>query len=86
MCGSISEYMLDTPYGLTNYTQLRRSNASMKGFFVYNYEAEFPRAPQDLANWVKSGELTPMMDISEGFLSMPQALVRLYSHQNTGHL
>ena len=32
LCGSISEYMLDEPFGLTNYTRLRRSNASMHGF------------------------------------------------------
>ena len=84
LCGSISEYMLDAPYGLTNYTRLRRSNASMNGFFVYNHEADFARAEQDLANWIRTGELTPLVDVVQGFQAMPEGLARLYSHQNIG--
>jgi len=84
LCGSISEYMLDEPYGLNNYAQLRNVNSSMNGFFVYNYTDQFSRAEADLANWVRSGELSPMVDVIEGFEAMPQGLARLYSHQNIG--
>ena len=44
LCGSISEYMRDMPFGPTNYTNLRSKNASMNGFFVYNFEEAFPEA------------------------------------------
>jgi len=84
LCGSISEYMRDEPYGLTNYTRLRSSNASMNGFFVYNHEADFPRAEEDLARWVKNDDLVPMVDIVQGFQALPSGLARLYSHQNIG--
>ena len=84
LCGSISEYMLDKPYGPTNYTKLRAVNASMNGFFVYNYGDRFAEAEEDFARWVKSGELTPLVDISQGFRAMPEALAKLYSHQNIG--
>ena len=84
LCGSISEYMLEQPYGLKNYTRLRSVNGSMNGFFVYNFEERFDEAEERLAGWVKSGEMQPLLDIVEGFESMPQGLARLYGHQNTG--
>lgn len=84
LCGSISEYMRDEPFGPTNYTRLRVANASMNGFFVYNHESEFAQAEEEMANWVKSGALTPMVDIVQGFQSMPDGLARLYSGQNIG--
>ena len=84
LCGSISEYLLDEPYGLSNYKNLRMANATMRGFFVYNHSDNFAQAENDLANWVKSGELKPIVDVSDGFESMPNALARLYSHKNTG--
>jgi len=84
LCGSISEYMLDEPYGLDNYTRLRRANASMNGFFVYNHHAEFAKAESVLADWVSSGQMQPLVDVIEGFDAMPEGLARLYSHQNVG--
>jgi len=84
LCGSISEYMLDQPYGPTNYTKLRRVNASMHGFFVYNFEKQFPYAEKALAKWVLNGDLTPLVDITDGFDAMPEGLARLYSHKNIG--
>ncbi len=84
LCGSISEYMHDEPYGLTNYTRLRRVNGSMNGFFVYNFADQFESAGHQLANWIRSGELKPVQSIVEGFENMPAALAELYSGANTG--
>lgn len=84
LCGSISEYLLEQPYGLSNYTKLRRTNASMRGFFVYNYQAQFEQAEQALADWLREGRLEPVVDVSLGFNSMPIGLARLYSHKNIG--
>ena len=84
LCGSISEYTSDRPYGLTNYTRLRRMNATMHGFFVYNFQPLFPQATEELAGWVREGRLHPVQDIVEGFESMPDALARLYDGRNVG--
>ena len=84
LCGSISEYMLDEPFGLKNYTRLRAANASMNGFFVYNMAHLFDEASQRLAHWIRAGELVPVQDIVEGFDQMPAALARLYEGQNVG--
>ena len=84
LCGSISEYLRDEPYGLNNYTNLRRSNATMQGFFIYNHVDEFDRAEQDLGEWVSEGRLTPVEHIFDGFGQMPAALASLYDGVNYG--
>lgn len=84
LCGSISEYTRDEPFGLTNYTRLRRVNGSMNGFFVYNFQHLFTQATDEMAAWVRSGQLQPVQDIVEGFEQMPDALARLYDGRNCG--
>ncbi len=84
LCGSISEYMRDTPFGLTNYTRLRAVNGSMQGFFVYNFADRFEAAGRQLAAWINSGQLRPVQNVIDGFENMPAALAELYSGANTG--
>lgn len=84
LCGSISEYTLPEPFGLTNYTRLRAKNAAMQGFFVYNFAHLFEQAGARLARWIEQGELMPVQNIVDGFDKMPAALAELYSGANTG--
>ena len=84
LCGSISEYTRDEPFGLTNYARLRNKNAMMKGFFVYNYEDRFDEALDQIARWILEDGLEPVQDMVEGFENMPGALMRLYDGNNVG--
>ncbi len=84
LCGSISEYLLDEPFGLTNYTRLRRTNSTMQGFFIYNHVDDFDRAEADMAGWLRSGDLTPAEHIFNGFDALPDALASLYDGSNHG--
>ena len=84
LCGSISEYMLDEPFGLTNYTRLRRTNSSMHGFFIYNHSREFDRAERDLGEWLAGSRIEPVEHVFDGFDRMPDALASLYSGTNIG--
>lgn len=84
LCGSISEYMRDEPFGPTNYTNLRATNSSMNGFFVYNHQDDFPEAESTLADWISAGKLKIMEDITEGFDQMPEGLAKLYAGKNKG--
>lgn len=84
LCGSISEYLLDEPYGLTNYARLRRTNSTMQGFFIYNHVADFDRAEADMCRWLASGALKPVEHVFDGFESLPDALASLYAGTNTG--
>lgn len=84
LCGSISEYLLDEPFGLKNYTKLRRTNSTMQGFFIYNHVDAFDRAEQDLGEWLSEGRLRPVEYRFDGFERMPAALASLYDGLNVG--
>lgn len=84
LCGSIAEYNLEVPRGPANYTRLRRHDASMRGFYVYNHAAGFAAAEQAMADWIRAGTLRPVQQITEGFEQLPAALMGLYSGANTG--
>ena len=84
LCGSISEYLREQRFALSNYLNLRRVNGSMSGFFVYNYQDRFGDAFDGLAAWIRAGQLKPVQDTVEGFENMPEALARLYDWRNVG--
>jgi NADPH-dependent curcumin reductase len=84
LCGSISEYTRETPFGLTNYTRLRAVEGKMGGFFVYNHVNRWYEVMDELADWIRDGKLKPIQDVIEGFEAMPEALSRLFDGKNVG--
>jgi NADPH-dependent curcumin reductase CurA len=56
----------------------------MRGFFIYDLAADFPRAERRMAQWIAEGRMRPMEDVLEGFEQVPRALMRLYDGLNTG--
>jgi hypothetical protein len=84
LCGSISEYTLESPYRLPDYTRLRRCDAQMRGFFVYNHLGDWDRAMDEMAGWIRAGKVTPVEQITDGFEQMPAALAGLYFGENIG--
>lgn len=84
LCGSISEYTRDTPFALTNYQRLRRTDSQMRGFFVYNHLHEWDRAMSEMAAWIHDGKLSPIEKMTRGFENLPGALAGLYTGQNAG--
>lgn len=84
LCGSISEYTRKEKFGLTNYTRMRDSNATMHGYFVYNFLDQFDSCNAQLADWISSGQLQPLIDQLDGFDKMPDALIGVYDGTNIG--
>ncbi len=84
LCGSISEYMREEPFGLSNYTRLRRTNSTMQGFFIYNHLDDIDRAEAQMSEWLESGQLRPIEHIFDGFDALPAALASLYDGSNYG--
>ncbi len=84
LCGSISEYQQAERQGPKNYTRLRSTDSDMRGFFVYNHAADFDQAERDMALWIREQKLRALVDISDGFEAMPDALMGLYSGTNIG--
>jgi len=84
LCGSISEYGRAEPFGLTNYTRLRRAEADMRGYFVYNHLHNFGVASDALADAIRNKTLKPLIDELVGFERMPEALIGVYDGANVG--
>ena len=67
LCGSISEYTLDTPFALANYTRLRATDSRMQGFFVYNHLDRWHAVMEDIAAWIQDGRLRPVRTSKSAF-------------------
>ena len=85
ICGGISRYEQETlPPGPANYFNLVFTRASMLGFLLNDYEAEFAMAKSRLRQWIEAGEIVYREDVQRGFDNIPATLMRLFSGQNFG--
>ncbi len=85
ICGGISRYETgQMPAGPQNYFNLIFRRATMTGFIVLDWAAEFPLIRKRLAGLVKDGRLNYREDIQHGFENAPQTMQRLFSGANRG--
>jgi hypothetical protein len=85
ICGGISRYETGTlPAGPENYFNLVFRRATMSGFIVIDWAAEFPLIRKRLAALVADGRLAYREDVQEGFENAPETLKRLFSGANKG--
>ena len=84
LCGSISEYTRKEKFGLKNYAKMRDANATMHGYFVYNYLDQFETCNAQLVDWIKTSQMKPLLDELIGFEKMPEALIGVYDGTNVG--
>ncbi len=85
VCGGISRYETgNMPAGPQNYFNLIFRRASMAGFIVIDWMAEFPAIRNRLVAMVKAGQLTYQEDIQHGFENAPKTLGRLFTGENRG--
>jgi NADPH-dependent curcumin reductase CurA len=85
ICGGISRYETGSlPAGPQNYFNLVFRRATMAGFIVIDWAAEFPAIRQRLETFVNDGRLTYREDIQHGFENAPATLKRLFSGANRG--
>jgi NADPH-dependent curcumin reductase CurA len=88
ICGAISQYNNTTPMrGPANYMALLVYRARMQGMVVMDYAAEYRRAVQELAGWMKAGKLKSREDVVEGGVdAFPEQLNKLFTGENLGKL
>ena len=85
ICGGISRYESGgMPAGPSNYFNLVFRRASMAGFIVLDWAAEFPAIRQRLEGFVADGRLAFREDIQHGFENAPETLKRLFVGANRG--
>ncbi|MGH2924838.1 MAG: NADP-dependent oxidoreductase [Solirubrobacterales bacterium] len=88
LCGAVSQYNASRPpSGPANYMQLLVMRASMAGFVIFDYADRYAEGFSELSKWLASGELRSREDVLEGDVDrFPEALLRLFSGENTGKL
>ncbi|WP_213876500.1 NADP-dependent oxidoreductase [Pseudomonas sp. dw_358] len=87
ICGAISQYNSQTGVkGPNNYLSLLVNRARMEGFVVMDHAQGFPRAGQEMAGWLKSGQVKSKEHIVDGLEQFPEALLKLFSGENFGKL
>ncbi len=85
ICGGISRYETGSlPAGPQNYFNLVFRRATMSGFIVLDWAAEFPAIRRRLAAFVADGRLTYREDVQHGFENAPATLGRLFTGDNRG--
>ena len=85
ICGGISRYETgNMPAGPQNYFNLVFRRASMAGFIVIDWAAEFPAIRKRLEGFVRDGRLNYREDIQHGFENAPETLKRLFVGANRG--
>ncbi|HEX7365760.1 MAG TPA: NADP-dependent oxidoreductase [Pelobium sp.] len=87
VCGAISSYN-DTEIAEGPRVQpiLVKNSVLMQGFIVGNFAPKFPKAIQQLAQWLKAGKLHHKETIVEGFDNIPQAFIDLFDGKNQGKM
>jgi NADPH-dependent curcumin reductase CurA len=87
ICGAISQYnAVEAMQGPSNYMSLLVNHASMTGFVVSDYGAQYADGAREMGEWLAAGKLQSREDVAEGLENFPQTLLRLFSGDNTGKL
>lgn len=92
ICGAISQYNagggVDSELrGPANYMQLLVARASMTGFVIFDYADRYAEGVEQLADWLRSGELRSREQVVNGGVSdFPEVLLALFRGDNTGKL
>jgi NADPH-dependent curcumin reductase len=86
LCGAISNYNAPAPVGPRNYMNLLVRRARMEGFVVFDYMSRMDEAMQELVPLVMQGKIRHREDVRDGLESAPDALVDLYTGDNSGKL
>jgi NADPH-dependent curcumin reductase CurA len=85
ICGQISQANdMQPSTGPRMWRHLLVARARVQGFLVFDYAARYGPALEQLAGWVRSGQIKYREDIIEGFENMPRALIGLFRGENLG--
>lgn len=85
LCGGTSQYEREGAWeGPKNYFHLVYRQASMAGFYVYNFADRFEEAFQPLAAALRDGRMSYVEESYDGIEQAPLALQRLLAGDNFG--
>lgn len=84
-CGMISDYnRTDNPNPITNLWEMVSRQLTMQGFLLPTYQDKVPAAMAQLEEWIRSGEITVLENITDGIVNTPKAFCELMSGKTVG--
>lgn len=87
VCGTAAVQEWDPlPVGPRVHRQLLVARARMTGFLIFDYRDRYAEAVDQLAAWVRSGQITCREHVLDGMALAPGALQMLYRGENQGKL
>lgn len=85
ICGGISRSKTGgMPLGPANYFNIVFKRATMRGFILNDFSADFDRARMRLKGWIADGRLRAREDVQHGLENAPRTLMRLFEGRNLG--
>lgn len=85
VCGMVANYNnWDDPYRVANLWQVLVHRLTMRGFLAYEHLDMLAEAQEQLGNWVKSGQLVALENVTTGIENTPSAFINLMSGTTTG--
>ena len=87
VCGAISLYnATELPVGPRIEGLLIKKSVLMQGFIVSDFSDHFAEGAQQLGQWLKEGKLKYKETVVEGFDSIPEAFIGLFTGKNKGKM
>lgn len=84
--GQISTYADDEKAWTVNITHIHMNGLRFEGYQPLLFIDQWPKAVQELQEWVNSGAIQPLETEMIGLESLPRALEALFEGQNTGKM
>ena len=74
ICGATAHYGAE-PTPIHHHLQLAMRSVTMQGFFYFAMADRWPVARARLAKWLRDGSIRDMLDIAEGFDTVPDVAI-----------
>ncbi len=85
LCGSTSQYSLETMRGPANYIWLGTMRARLQGFVVFDYAERYAEARARMSRWLAAGKLVLPEHAVDGTVSdFPSVFQAMYQGENLG--
>ena len=84
LCGLVSQYSQERPYGLRNSRELLVNRVSLQAFIISEHAEYWPGALTDLAGWVREGKIRFREDVTDGLVNAPKAFIAMLAGKNFG--
>ena len=86
ICGAISQYNQQQPYGPSNYLKILTARGTLTGIIVFDYFSQAGEAISEISSWVREGKIKYREHIIPGIEQFPHALHALFTGENHGKL